>query len=268
MAPFPGCVIERNVKYFVNNLSSYLGINQETCALLCYKKPACTHWTYNPSYQGGQCWMKTSGSGRTKSSTGFTSGQKACGGRGFSLAEVTSTAAAAMASCSPPWTSLDTGCYLFQEWNSTWYDSRRECKQSGGYLVEVDSQEEQDAILREIASRGWDGDTHFGFWIGLTDIFHDGTWVWDNLGKPLDYSNWASGEPNNYNGAQHCVAMKVWGSVYDVDNDFKWDDISCDTIKTGNFSGLDTTIGYICEAAGEPFSILSMSYMFTPQAPA
>ena len=173
-----------------------------------------------------------------------------------------------MASCSPPWKSLDTGCYLFQEWNSTWYNARRECKQSGGYLVEIDSEEEQDAIRFEIQDRGWDGHSHYGFWIGLTDIFHDGTWVWDNLGKPLDYSNWASGEPNNYNGAQHCVAMKVWGAVDDGANDFRWDDISCDTIKTGNFSGLDTTIGYICEAAGKIYSILSLSFMFTTQAPA
>jgi len=198
--------------------------------------------------------MKSSDSGRTKSTTGSSSGQKACGGRGFSLPEVAKTAAAAMTSCSPPWKSLDTGCYLFQEWNSTWYNARRECKQSGGYLVEVDSQEEQDAIMNEITSRGWDGHTHYGFWIGLTDIFHDGTWVWDNLGKPLDYSNWASGEPNNYNGAQHCVAMKVWGAEDDNANDGKWDDISCETMKTGNFS-LDSTVGYICEAAGS-----SMTY--------
>merc|ERR1719295_70918 len=249
---FSGCIIENDVKYSGNTFESKTGINQETCALLCFKKPACTHWTHNPtaSYGVGKCWMKTSDSGRAKSTTGSSSGQKACGARGFSLPEVSKTAAAAMASCSPPWKSLDTGCYLFQEWNSSWYNARRECKQSGGYLVEIDSRDEQDAIQYEIDNRGWDGRSHFGFWIGLTEIFHDGTWVWDNLGKPLDFSNWASGEPNNYNGAQHCVAMKVWGSVYDGENDFKWDDISCDTIKTGNFSGLDTTIGYICEAAG------------------
>ena len=86
-----------------------------------------------------------------------------------------------------------------------------------------------------------------GVWIGLTDIFHDGTWVWDNLGKPLDFSNWASGEPNNYMGVQHCVALKVWGEL--LGDNGKWDDISCETMKTGNFS-LDSTIGYICEAAG------------------
>merc|ERR1719175_427054 len=51
--------------------------------------------------------------------------------------------------------------------------------------------------------------------------------------------------------------MKVWGAVDDGENDFRWDDISCDTIKTGNFSGLDTTIGYICEAAGS-----SMTYTY------
>ena len=243
-APLPGCVIEKNVKYSGNNLSSKRGINQETCALLCFKKPSCTHWTYNPTYQGGKCWMKTSGSGRTKSTTGSISGQKACGGRGFSLPEVTSTAAAAMASCSPPWTSLDTGCYLFQEWNSTWYDSRRECKQSGGFLVEIDSEEEQNALMNEITARGWDGQTHFGFWIGLTDIFHDGTWVWDNLGRPLDFSYWASGEPNNWNGIQHCAAINLeWASGH-------WDDVGCEAVMIEHRSYGDT-YGHICEATGD-----------------
>ena len=232
------------MKYFGNTFDIKRGINQETCALLCFKKPACTHWTYNPTYQGGKCWLKTSDSGRAKSTTGSSSGQKACGRRGFSLPEVTKTAAA-MESCNPPWTSLATGCYLFQEWNSSWYESKRQCKLSGGYLVEVDSQEEQDALIGEITARGWDGDTHFGFWIGLTDIFHDGTWVWDNLGKPLDFSNWASGEPNNWHGIQHCAVMKLAGESG------KWDDIGCEAIKSGNFSDGDNSLGLICEAAGK-----------------
>merc|ERR1712130_933306 len=245
---FSGCLIEKDVKYFGNTIDSKAGINQETCALLCFKKPACTHWTYNPTYEGGKCWMKTSDSGRAKSTTGSSSGQKACGARGFSLPEVTSKAAAAMASCSPPWTSLDTGCYLFQEWNSTWYDSRRECKQSGGYLVEIDSQEEQNALMNEITSRGWDGQTHFGFWIGLTDIFHDGTWVWDNLGRPLDFSYWARGEPNNWNGIQHCAAINLeWASGH-------WDDVGCEAVMIEHRSYGDT-YGHICEAAGS-----SMTY--------
>merc|ERR1711971_1211558 len=245
---FSGCVIEKDVKYWGNTFSSKRGINQETCALLCFKKPSCTHWTHNPTYQGGKCWMKTSDSGRTKSTTGSSSGQKACGGRGFSLPEVTKSAAEAMASCNPPWTSLSTGCYLFQDWNSTWYESRRECKQSGGFLVEIDSEEEQDTLMNEITARGWDGETHFGFWIGLTDIFHDGTWVWDNLGRPLNFSYWANGEPNNWNGIQHCAAINLrWA-------DGGWEDVGCDAVlNKHNTSG--GTYSHICEASGE-----SMSY--------
>ena len=248
LAPFPGCVIEKNVKYSGSNLESKRGVNQKTCALLCFKRPACTHWTHNPTYQGGKCWLKTSSDGRAKSTTGSSSGPKSCGGRGFSLPAVTSAAAAAMASCSPPWTSLETGCYLFQEWNSTWYESRRECRQSGGYLVEVDSQEEQDAILGEIRSRGWDGDTHFGFWIGLTDIFHDGTWVWDHLGKPLAFSAWAPGEPNNWGGLQHCAAIKV--SEYGTRRMGVWDDVGCEVVEI-EYRSDGETLGHICEAAGK-----------------
>merc|ERR1719295_844260 len=94
---FSGCVIERDVKYSGNTIDSKTGINQETCALLCFKKPACTHWTHNPTapYGDGKCWMKTSDSGRAKSTTGSSSGPKACGARGFSLPEVAKTSAAA-----------------------------------------------------------------------------------------------------------------------------------------------------------------------------
>merc|ERR1719289_213236 len=243
---FTGCVIEKNVKYSGNNLSSKRGINQETCALLCFKKPSCTHWTYNPTYQGGKCWLKSSDSGRTKSRTGSTSGQKACGARGFSLPEVTKAAATAVTECRSPWTSLDipgqpSGCYLFHGLKSSWYDSKRECKQSGGHLVEIDSREEQGALIGELERQGLMGYDApvYGFWIGLTDIFHDGTWVWDHQGQPLNFSAWASGEPNNERGVQHCVAMNIRRERGN------WDDVGCE--YEGNNGEFDSN-GHICEA--------------------
>merc|ERR1719385_232794 len=243
---FSGCTIENNVKYSGSNLESKRGINQETCALLCFKKPSCTHWTHNPTYQGGKCWLKTSSSGRTKSTTGSTSGQKACGSRGFSLPEVTKAAATAVAECQSPWTSLDipgqpSGCYLFHGFKSSWYDSRRECKQSGGHLVEIGSREEQEALIGELERQGLMGYDApvYGFWIGLTDIFHDGTWVWDHQGQPLNFSAWASGEPNNERGVQHCVAMNIRRERG------KWDDVGCE--YEGNNGEFDSN-GHICEA--------------------
>merc|ERR1719341_1727686 len=243
---FSGCVIEKFVKYSGNNLSSKRGINQETCAILCFKKPSCTHWTHNLTYQGGKCWLKTSSSGRTKSTTGSTSGQKACGSRGFSLPEVTKAAATAVAECQSPWTSLDipgqpSSCYLFHGFKSSWYDSKRECKQSGGHLVEIGSQEEQEALIGELERQGLMGYDApvYGFWIGLTDIFHDGTWVWDHQGQPLNFSAWASLEPNNERGVQHCVAMNIRRERG------KWDDVGCE--YEGNNGEFDSN-GHICEA--------------------
>ena len=114
--------------------------------------------------------------------------------------------------------------------------------------MEVDSQEEQDAILGEIRSRGWDGDTHFGFWIGLTDILHDGTWVWDHLGKPLAFSAWAPGEPNIWGGLQHCAAIKV--SEYGARRMGVWDDVGCEVVEI-SYRSDGETLGHICEAAGK-----------------
>merc|ERR1719447_1365484 len=243
---FSGCTIENNVKYSGSNLESKRGINQETCALLCFKKPSCTHWTHNPTYQGGKCWLKTSSRGRTKSTKGSTSGQKACGARGFSLPEVTKAAATAVAECQSPWTSVDipghpSGCYLFHGLKSSWYDSKRECKQSGGHLVEIGSLEEQEALIGELERQGLMGYDApvYGFWIGLTDIFHDGTWVWDHRGQPLNFSAWASGEPNNERGVQHCVAMNIRRERGN------WDDVGCE--YEGNNGEFDSN-GHICEA--------------------
>merc|ERR1719365_417193 len=243
---FSGCTIENNVKYSGSNLESKRGINQETCALLCFKKPSCTHWTHNPTYQGGKCWLKTSSRGRTKSTKGSTSGQKACGARGFSLPEVTKAAATAVAECQSPWTSVDipghpSGCYLFHGVKSSWYDSKRECKQSGGHLVEIDSLEEQEALIGELERQGLMGYDApvYGFWIGLTDIFHDGTWVWDHRGQPLNFSAWASGEPNNERGVQHCVAMNIRRERGN------WDDVGGE--YEGNNGEFDSN-GHICEA--------------------
>ncbi len=45
---------------------------------------------------------------------------------------------------------------------------------------------------------------------------NEGTWAYDNL-EPFDYSNWSSGEPNNYNGIEDCVTMGTNGLWNDVD---------------------------------------------------
>jgi len=71
---------------------------------------------------------------------------------------------------------------------------------------------------------------HFwGFWLGATDRQNEGTWVWDKTETKVTYTDWQTGEPNNYGGDQNCLLIKR-GYKY------KWDDSEC-----------DSRLGYICQ---------------------
>ena len=140
--------------------------------------------------------------------------------------------------------------------NETWYEAKRECKKNGGYLVEIESQEEQDALLAWI----WEEVERVEgvevlppyqnplFWIGLTDVFHDGTWVWDQFGRPLAFSRWEEKEPEDYarwrassSQGQHCAAINLEiGGL--------WMQVSCDDYRRTSYGNYGR---YICEAAGK-----------------
>ena len=69
--------------------------NMAGCAALCFEDSKCKFWTYNPRYNESisllticfksrvsKCWMKTSDQGKSPSTKGSVSGQKACGAPG------------------------------------------------------------------------------------------------------------------------------------------------------------------------------------------
>jgi len=77
------CLLEENTKYSGHNLYTTKGRkvgNRAGCASLCFGDSKCKFWTYNPRVS--KCWMKTSDQGRSPSSKGSISGQKACGAPG------------------------------------------------------------------------------------------------------------------------------------------------------------------------------------------
>ena len=153
-----------------------------------------------------------------------------------------------MEECRDPWTQLSTGCYLFQPSNSTWYEAKQSCKQSGGHLVEIESSQELDSLREAIPSKSWNDTNIDGIWIGLNDVFHDGTWVWDHSGRPLELSAWAPSEPDNFGGAQHCVASFINppGLLPPEESTEsrigEWHDVSCEEKQLH--------LGTICEAPG------------------
>ncbi len=44
-------------------------------------------------------------------------------------------------------------------------------------------------------------------WFDASDINSETNWIWDNGGKPVlpGYTNWAPGEPNNFNYEEACM---------------------------------------------------------------
>jgi cysteine-rich repeat protein len=94
------------------------------------------------------------------------------------------------------------------------------CVALGGQLVTITSAAE-NAVVRTLLPA-----TQFA--IGLNDVSVEGTYQWYS-GEMFSYSNWSSGEPNNFNGNEDCVEILTSG---------QWNDMDC-----------TSTRAYICEFA-------------------
>ena len=107
----------------------------------------------------------------------------------------------------------------------TYYDASDYCEcEYGTKLASITSSSEHDDI--------WDNgiwyDLYGEMWIGLNDIVHEDTFVWDD-GTPYSYDNFANGQPNDWRG-QDCTLM-----AYNLG---QWGDADC-----GN-----TYSAFVCDA--------------------
>jgi len=58
------------------------------------------------------------------------------------------------------------------------------------------------------------------FWIGLTDRETEGVFVWESDKSVAAYTDWISGNPDNYNDIEDCVHIQTGE---------KWNDINCNS---------------------------------------
>ncbi|GFO44266.1 histone-lysine N-methyltransferase SETMAR [Plakobranchus ocellatus] len=85
------------------------------------------------------------------------------------------------------------------------------CKSIGGYLVELDSREEQD-FVNEFA-RAHSSSHAF---TGANDIMLESTFVYYNSKKPMPALKWVFDNPNNWLGDEDCV-LTMWFGLNDID---------------------------------------------------
>ncbi|XP_072803121.1 low affinity immunoglobulin epsilon Fc receptor isoform X2 [Vicugna pacos] len=117
--------------------------------------------------------------------------------------------------CPEKWVSFQRKCYYFGEGAKKWIQARFACSDLHGRLVSIHSQEEQDFLTKHANKRG--------SWIGLRDLDIEGEFIWMDK-KPLNYSNWQPGEPNDAGQGENCVMMQASG---------KWNDAFCNNRLDG-----------------------------------
>ena len=74
------------------------------------------------------------------------------------------------------------------------------------------------------------------FWIGISDRENEGTFVYDSDGKDLVWTNWNTGEPNDWRNGEDCVRSDDRSA-----GKYKWNDDKC-----------DSKYSIICEKSGIP----------------
>ncbi|MFT5764681.1 MAG: hypothetical protein ACI8X3_002112, partial [Saprospiraceae bacterium] len=88
--------------------------------------------------------------------------------------------------------------YYTSNSSANWGYAKDDCESNGGHLVVINDEAENDFVQDNMISGS--------NWIGLTTIGSPGTFNWVN-GDPLNYTNWASGEPNG-DGINQAVRIK------------------------------------------------------------
>ena len=75
----------------------------------------------------------------------------------------------------------------------SWFNARSYCVKEGGKLVELDSQEENEALVDEIKKNRFT-ERNMNFWIGLSDLRKEGDWRLASDASQPSYLNWDSDE--------------------------------------------------------------------------
>lgn len=116
----------------------------------------------------------------------------------------------------------------------TWEEANRQAQQSGGYLVTITSQQEQDTVCALAEQSGL---TYL--WLGAECI--NGTFAW-GTGEPFAYTNWYPGEPS---GTDTDGVLEPFLCMWNVGEGWSWNDQRNDIVA--GYSAAAGKIGYIVE---------------------
>ncbi|PWA23331.1 hypothetical protein CCH79_00020645, partial [Gambusia affinis] len=109
--------------------------------------------------------------------------------------------------CPRGWTEINGRCFLYVARPCTWANAEKICQALGANLASVHNVYEYHRIQVLIRVVGHNSRPT---WIGGSDAQQERTWLWSD-GRPMRYTNWCRGEPNNVRGKQNCLLMNWSG---------------------------------------------------------
>lgn len=122
--------------------------------------------------------------------------------------------------CPDGWVESIEGCFYFHSTQTlSWLEAQAACESIGGYLAEPQT-EDQAVLLRSLATLEQSNLGADIWWIGLTDLMHEGRWLWANSVTDLTYSDWPPMFPRTDDNLQDCGAMEA-------ETGFQWSDKEC-----------------------------------------
>lgn len=138
--------------------------------------------------------------------------------------------------------------YKLYDIGKTWEDAEKYCESVGGHLVCITSKEEQEkvAVLLSSGKRNC-------YWLGGQKV--DRKWKWVS-GEEFSYTNWASGQPDNYSTYTEDALMMYRNRNPGASSPLgSWNDLKSDGTCVGQeFFGLNN-FGFICEWDRIPTSV-------------
>ena len=103
--------------------------------------------------------------------------------------------------------------YRFHNKQETWFQADGTCQEHNSYLVEIDSAEENEVLLRELSMIGgvsWVNDV----WLGLTQIVDHGNWTLmssSTKGQAPRFLNWETPVTSEM---PDCASMKASNGMW------------------------------------------------------
>ncbi|XP_045191034.1 perlucin-like protein [Mercenaria mercenaria] len=137
--------------------------------------------------------------------------------------------------CPSGWMTHGSSCYHFSHDTEDWIGALQFCRELKGQLVEINDASENTFLEAEVKLR------KNSFWIALSDVEEESTWIWMNSRQPLrssSFNDWIPGQPDNYGADENCAC------IYSQAN-YQWNDYPC-----------HENIHYICEMADDSTEVV------------